>query len=259
MRTDILMVTFARDAPFARYALQSIQKFCSGFGGVTVLVPNEDVSLFREMSAPAGTVIKGFHEPIGKGMLAHMACKMEADIWCPDADAVLHLDADTLFWEDCTPADFFVDGKPILYREKFERFQSYAARYSWKQCVYEATGIDPVFETMVRHPAVHLVPTYGMARHIIADHTGMDWKQWWMRGRNSFPQDKAEFPTLGAVAIEHAPERYHFVDHECVDSRYDYQHGRDKVMALWSHGGLDQDCDRHPGRTAREVAEEILR
>jgi hypothetical protein len=260
MRMEILMVTFAKDAPFAAYALQSIRRFCTGFGGVTVVVPNADVELFRKMDAPAGTVVKGFHEPEGKGMLAHMACKMEADIWCPQAHAILHLDADTIFWEDCTPDDFLVDGKPVLYREKFENFKQHAARYSWKECARRATGIDPEWECMVRHPIIHLTPTYGLTRRLITNHVGMDWKQWWMQGNNSFPQSRAEFPTLGAVAIDHASDRYSFVDWSCAETgnNYIYERGRDKAIALWSHGGLDDKNDRHPGRTAREVIEGIL-
>lgn len=260
MNVSILMVTFAKDAPFARYALRSIRKYAHGFAGVTILVPNEDVQLFREMEHPANTVVHGFHEMAGKGMLAHMACKMEADIWCPEAHAILHLDADTLFTEDCTPEDFFVDEKPILYRERFEDFKHHEARYSWKECVRQATGIDPVFEGMVAHPLVHLSPTYSLTRRIITNHVGMDWKHWWMRGKNSFPQSRAEFPTLAAVAMEHAPHLYHWIDWSCAATGgdYVYEKGRDKVRALWSHSGIDGDCSRHPGKTARQVMEEIL-
>ncbi len=261
MRTDILMVTYRRDAPFAEYALRSIRKYCTGFGGVTVLVPNEDVELFRQMSVPPNTQVKGFHEMVGKGMLAHMACKMEADIWCPEAHAILHLDADTLFTEDCTPADFFVDDKPILYRERFEDFRlSHPIRYGWRETVFNATGIDPVYEGMVRHPILHLSPTYSLARRLMTKHLGMDWKHWWMRGQNSFPQNRAEFPTLSAVAQEHAAHLYHWVDWSCASTGgdYVYEKPRDKVFACWSHSGIDGDCSRHPGRTAREVMEGIL-
>ncbi len=261
MRTDILIVTHARDAAWCRYSLRSIRKFCTGFGGVTVVVPNQDVELFRQMDVPHNTVIHGFHEMTGKGMLAHMACKMEADIWCPEAHAILHLDADTLFTEDCTPADFFVDDRPVLYRERFEDFRQHTARYSWKECVRNATGIDPEWECMVRHPLIHLSPTYSLTRRLITNHVGMDWKQWWMRGNNSFPQSRAEFPTLGAVALQHAPHLYHFVDWSCAETNnnYIYEKGRDKVTAFWSHGGFDRENDRHPGRTARQVIEEILK
>lgn len=260
MNVALLMVTFSRDLPFAIYSARSVHKFCSGFSEFVIVVPHEDVHAFREATAAYGAKVRGFHEPPNKGMLAHMAIKMEADIWCPGADAIVHIDADCIFWERCTPDDFFVNSKPVLYRERFADFQiTHPTRYGWKSTVRWATGIDPVWETMVRHPACHWSATYGLARHIMSKHTRMDCRAYILECDNAFPQSFAEFPALGAVAIEHAGDRYHFVDWRCPEQHYRYERGRDKLTALWSHSGIDGECSRHPGKTALQVCEEILK
>lgn len=260
MRVDILMVTFAKDLPFAQYALQSINKFCSGFGRVLIVVPDSDVGAFQVIAEPFGFRVQGFWEREGKGMLHHMAVICEADRWCPEADAILHVDADCIFWEPCTPDDFVSDGKPVLYRERYDDFAAHETRYGWKKCVDDATGIVPDWETMVRHPGIFVPETYRQTRNLIANHTESNWREYILSCRNEFPQTFAEFPTLGAVALDLHPELYHWVDFSCQPSNnYEYEHGRDKLKAFWSHCGIDGTCDRHPGKTAREVIDEILK
>ena len=165
---------------------------------------------------------------------------LSAEKYC-SGDFILHMDSDVVFWEDCTPDDFVVDGKPILYREKFENFKHYAARYSWKKCVQDALGIDPEWETMVRHPAVHPRWIYPEVRYAIEQYTGTPFLDFVLSRENSFPQTFAEFPTIGAYAINEHPESYQWVDYTVnnPDGSYDYRHGKDKVKAFWSHGGVD--------------------
>ncbi len=239
MRTDILMVSHRKDFEFATYALRAVKKYARGFGAVRVVVPRQDFDLFADMAIPLGAFVSGFDETPGKGMPHHMAVKLEADIWCPYADAILHLDSDCICWQEIRPEWLFVENRPILYRERFEDFKHYAARYSWKACVTAATGIDPEWETMVRHPSVHLAQTHGLTRHLIGKHTGMNWKEWWLAGRNEFPQDRAEFPTLGAVAMEHAASLYAWIDYSCSGKDYVYEKGRDFLKAFWTHGGVE--------------------
>lgn len=243
MKTSILMVTFLKDYNWARYSIESVAKFCSGFESFIIVVPWQDVKVFRELAAPRGFRVSGFNERAGKGHLHHQCIILDSDIWCPNADAVLHLDADTIFWEPCTPADFFVGDKPILYRERFATLVN-KTRLLWRQCIWDAVGIHAEFECMVRHNMVHLASTYAATRQMIEAHTGQNWEEWYLSGKNDFPPDRAEFPTLGAVAIERFHERYHFVDFDVPSENngaYIYERGRDKAKAYWSHEMKPQD------------------
>lgn len=266
MNVPIFMVTFRRDLEFAEYSFRSVDKFCTGFGERIVLVPFQDEEMFRPIAEPYGFTVKAFDEWPGKGFVHHEALICEADKWCWGADAILHLDADCLFTQPTDASDYFVNGKPVLYCQQYEDFKQYVNRYGWKKCVQEATGIDPIWETMCRHPAVHLRQTYELTRDAITKHTGMDWKEYIKSCRNTYPQGFAEFPTLGAVVIDKIPFRYClieafkdspnsiFEEHEiAVEDK-----SLNKLRAFWSVGGVEMINDRHPDETARQVMERIL-
>ena len=253
MKVSILMVTYGKDIEWAKYSLQSIRKFATGFQSVVVVVPNPDVVDF--MGIVQGEMLYGYNEAAGKGMLHHMVKILQADEYCPGADAILHMDADCFLTSPITPETYIVDGKPVMCRQAYETFRNYAERYSWKACVKNATGIDPEYETMCRHPSVHLRDVYPIARSIIHGHTGMGFDQYILSCKNSFPQTFAEFPTLGAVAIAYFNDRYHWMDWPPAEYNGLYQ---DHMTAFWSHGGMDSMNDRHPGKTARQIINAAL-
>lgn len=248
--TEIFIVSFKRDAEFLRYALRSIEKFATGFTGITVLVPRTDFRSF-EWVHRTPSKLRFFDENPNCGMLHHQAKIIEADIWCPNAETILFMDSDCMFWEPVTPADYFVDGRPVLYRERYATLTN-KLRLNWKEAVFNATGIDPEWETMCRHPAVHLRETIAHTRQRIETHTGKSSEDYILSCRNDFPQTFAEFPTLGAVAITHFSARYNFVDYDVTtpDGGYDYRRGKDRMTAHWSHGGIE---------AYRAACEEILR
>lgn len=258
MNCAIFMVTFRRDLEFAEYSFRSVDKFCSGFGDRIVAVPTQDKAMFKEVAEPYGFTVKSFDEWPEKGFVHHEAIICEADQWCPNADAILHLDADCLFTGPVTPEHYMLDGKLILYRERYEGFRMHPNRYGWKETVKRATGIDPEWETMCRHPAVHWPKTYALTRTIITLHTGMPANDYIRSCRNTYPQGFAEFPTLGAVAVERYPDDYCFIEqaHDSTDIRRDKS--RDKVKAFWSVGGVEMINDRHPDETARQMMDRIL-
>ena len=207
MNVGIFMVTFRRDLEFAEYSFKSVSKFCSGFGEKVVAVPYQDEAMFKEIAEPHGFTVKPFEEWPNKGMLHHEALIIEADRWCPNSDAILHLDADCLFTQPVEASDYFVDGKPIMYCQRFEDFRmSHSIRYTWKECVLNATGIDPEWETMCRHPAVHLREAYKITRGLITAYRKTEWKEYIKSCRNTFPQTFAEYPTLGAVESSTCPQ-----------------------------------------------------
>jgi len=261
MKTSIMMVTYRKDIDFARFAFAAITKFATGFHEVVVVVPEVDVALFKVAAEPHGFRVVGFDERAGCGMLHHMVKILEADLICPGADAILHLDADCIFKVAVTPDDYFDGARPIIYRQRYEDFKSCDSRYSWKKCVLDATGIDPEWETMCRHPSVYLCEVYALTRRMIQDHVLKDWREYILGCRNAYPQTFAEFPTLGAVAIKVYEERYAWVDIVPAGAtgwRLVPEQPPEKMLCCWSHGGTEMVNDRHPGQTARQAIEEIL-
>lgn len=269
MTTDIFIRAKAAHFPWLRHCLRSIYKFASGFRIIHLCVPSSDemecvevignaTILFGSVDSPWPAVqIHPAAEWPGKEFLHSMWRVMNADTICKGADYILHCDSDCLFVEPFTPEDFIIDEKPMLIRKLYSELPADCQR--WQKCVRDATGLAAPYETMVRHPEIYIPETYVATRYLIKHHTGMEPVDYIYRQQNSFPQTYAEHPTLGAVALELHPEKYHVVEHRDAPPR--------KLLQFWSHAkeGIDRvsDCgdqiSRFGGmRTNRSIIEEVL-
>ncbi len=233
MKTDIFIVSVAKHFDWLEYCLRSIAKHATGFGCTTLLVPSDDhqKAIGVANCFPGPISIRHGPEWPGKGMLWHMAQKMRADEWCKGADFILHLDSDCMFTEPVTPEDYFVDGKPVLMHASFDWLinTQQANLGMWKNNAERALGWTVTEETMRRHPAVHYRAVYLKARDCIEAHTRMGCDRFIESGHNDFPQQFAEFPTLGAVAWRHFWEHYSWRDQQ----REGFPPS--KLVQFWSH------------------------
>lgn len=239
-RVSILYVTFGRDLDWTRYSLESILKYGKGFTGITIVVPTWDVNKFLQFerySTPTCPVlIKNFLEYPGKGFVHHLAMKCYGDVFCPDADLVLHMDPDCLFTAPFTPEDYMVDGKPVLVIEPYEVLRTiHPARFNWKQVTEEAVRFDVSHETMCRHPAIHWKETYKATRDRIEGFHVTPFIDFVIKQKNSYPQGFGEFNTLGAIAMKYLPEDYHFIDRGDKGPAADPP---SKVWQGWSYTGV---------------------
>lgn len=234
-----MIVSFLPDLEFLRYCLRSIQKFATGFAGVTVVVPDRDEEAFEFVEA-YGATLKCFDEPAGKGFNAHQLQIIEADRYCPLADYLLFMDSDCVFWEPVKPENYFVDGKPIHLRERYDTLTN-KVRLNWRTAVTAATGIEPEYEGMARLPALHIREVFQATRDRISTHTCKFHDQYILGCKNDFPQGFSEFNVLYAVAHEQFYDRYYWVEVNVTtaDGGYEYRHGVDFMKAFWSHAGVD--------------------
>lgn len=245
---EILIVTYGPDAPFLDYCLKSIQKFATGFAGVTVLAPYSDAALIGPLCDKYGAHMKNdYRSKPPLGFLDHMVAKCFADEWCPDAEFILHVDSDCVFTEPVTPEDYFVDGKPVLLIEPFSKI----GPGNWKPVTDSVMKIDSKYETMRRHPAVHYRDVYpALQRHVEAAQQ-MGFRDYVLTRKSDFPWGFSEFVALGQIAL--SPERrdrYHFID---LSQESAPKH---KLHQFWSKWGLDgRITDQGPflGRTPRAV------
>lgn len=221
MNVDILIVSCARHFPWLRYSLRSIARFATGFREVKVLIPSDDLtgigSLLAEFTDHPGIPIRVamFEDWPDKGFLRHEHVIMCSDEYT-DADFVCHVDSDCLFTEPVTPADYFVGEKPVLLHASFHWLitTQQANLEMWKHAAERALGFEVTEECMRRHPAVHYRKVYPATRYIIEKHTGKPFADFVRSGVNAFPQDIAEFPTLGAVAWTCFHDEYHWINQE---------------------------------------------
>jgi len=245
---EILYVTCARDIEFLKYSLEAVKKFGKGFRGITIVVPKKEEAQF-EWAKAYGQLID-FHEVEGKGMMHHEVMVTRADELCPNAQAILHLDADVMPWAPFTPDDVCPNGRPLMVRELYsECGRRNTNRLIWQQVVEKATGIMPEWETMVRHPQVHLREVYPFTRRVVEAHTGQKFDDYVLSCKNTFPHGYAEYPTIGAIVCQYFAGAYTMVNYNHSKDRdecgighdgfqYVYRKGRDKFVEFWSHGGF---------------------
>lgn len=239
MRTHLNYVTFARDLDWMRYSLESFKKYCTGFSGVTIVVPYWDVDKFlkyESFSTPECPVlIKNFLEYPSKGFVHHLAMKCYADVFSQSADLIMHMDPDCLFSAPQTPDDYLVDGNPVLLVEPYEVLKTvHPARFHWKGVTEMALGFDVSHETMCRHPAVHHRATYRGVRDFIEARHQTPFYDFVIKQKNQYPQGFGEFNTLGAYAMNFLSNRYHIIDRKDQGIRND---PIPLVKQLWSYTG----------------------
>lgn len=240
MKTEIFIVTYARDFPWLKYCLRSIDKFVTGFNAIRILVPGQDQNLLQTMVndyAPSmPVVILAAPEWDQLGFLWHENQIMHANEWCPEADFIAHIDPDCVFTGPVTPETYIRDGKPIL---RYEKFSSIGVRHPgvmrWKEATEMCLPFPIEFETMRCHPEVYHRGLYAEARKQMVQRTGLPVDFYIKNCKNDFPQTFAEFVTLGNVAMRVFPEKYVLVE-QTNDTVTPPNH----LQQFWSHGALDQ-------------------
>jgi len=245
MTADILIVTYAKDFPYLRYCLRSILKFAKGFNAVRICVPHEHVDEARAIVEGVGgkdypMLVNGYAERVDKGMLWHMRQIMYADQWS-SADIIGHLDSDCVFDAPVSPeADWLTpEGKIIL---RYEPFGSICKRHDvlerWQSCTQKILPFPVKHETMRGHPEVYHRTTYPLARELIERKVNIRIDEYILSCENTFPQTFCEHVTLGNVALEKQPEKYHG-----VQQTSDCPTPDNKVFQAWSHGDINQPQD----------------
>jgi hypothetical protein len=259
LRVDLHIVSFRKDLEWCRYAIRSVRKYATGFGGVTLVVPTSDKAMFEGMADRLVT----FEQRSWRGFLHHSVMVHRADEACPDADFIVHMDSDCMFVEPVTPEDYVRDGKALMMRERFElirtaytgKFRSGAARFRWKQVAEKVLGFPVDYETMVRHPSVHPRRLYlEVRRHIERTH-GVPFDEY-VLGRWS-RMKYAEFPVLGAYALKVHPDLYEWIDARSPHEDFDMEKAtgvREKMRQFHSPSGVKRhraelDSILGPGRT----------
>lgn len=253
-KCEILYVTFARDLEWTRFSLESIRKYGSGFSGIKIVVPTWDVDKFlqfeRYSTPECPVLIKNFLEYPGKGFVHHLAMKCYGDVFCPNADYILHMDPDCLFNESVSPQDYIKNGNPTIVAEPYSVVAQYfPGRFHWKSVTEEALKFDCPYETMCCHPSVYRKETYRGLRDYIESIHITPFTDFVIKQKNSFPMGFGEFNTIGSYALKFESDKY--LMHDCGPARLERMseikakpelkigHPHYKLWQGWSYRGCD--------------------
>lgn len=257
MRTGILWNTFGRDVEWFRYSVASYRKFASGWDDAVCLVPQQDRELFSKLCDDHGIRLQVGTEWGGAGFNWHQMQQCCADLWLPRAEAIWHIDSDTVFTQPVNPSKWMEGGKLICGYKRFSHLNAIAKTEThsgiWKHRVDAAIGGDVLWSTMVTPPYCHYSGIYRATRRMILMQHPEGFANYVRSCQNEFPQGFAEFETLGAIAQQFYRENYIWRNVE------NGGHPSEGLVAEgWSHGGLDLITDRFDGkRTARQVFKDL--
>lgn len=240
---SIFVVTYRKDFEFFQYFVRSYLQFASGFSEFVVACPHEDVRMFSDaLRRVPNSKVVGYKEHPTKGHLKHQVENDKAEQYC-SGEFIAHFDSDCLFTDYVTLDNFFRDGKPILWREKYEDFRTqHPIRYGWRQCVIDALGIAPEFEYMCRHPSIYPREIYPIFRQRVEAHTGKPFEEYVLSCKATFPYGFADYPSIGALLHEVMFDRISWYDSrlgEFYRSSWYQQCPESHVKQYWSHGGVN--------------------
>jgi hypothetical protein len=200
---DIFIRTFHRDAPWLSHALQSIRRFCRGYGGVHLVYPQEDESVIRQCVQGYTVTMHPVQNNPGVGYLEQQVSKLTADTFTK-ADYILFVDSDCFMFRNNQPADWFTNGKiPHLITP----WNMVGDAKMWKAPTEKALGCEARYETMRRFPLVFPRSVIaGCRQHVERLHRKP------IRDYVIEQQSFSEFNVLGTYAMQFAPHAFTFLD-----------------------------------------------
>lgn len=231
MKVDILIRSYRGDIGWLKYSLKSIDKFCSGFHKIHIIVPEEDFQLIEGLSGVEKHKIK----ENCSGYLAQQYTKLCADHFS-DAEHILHVDSDVVFTRPTTPHHFFSGGKPIVLQEK-------DVQTPWRAISAQSLGWEDEYEYMRRMPIIYPRWIYPEFRAWMEEKHGMSLEA---HICSHPPMAWSEFNTLGQWAKRYHMERFEWMNPQFWES---------PCIQFWSWGGLDAPLQRPDGHTSWDISE----
>ena len=222
---DIFIRTYSADLKWLSYCLRSIEKYCTGFRDVIIVIPQSQHHLLTGFSLTKEKI--STCPDYKDDYLGQQITKLEADRYT-DADFILFTDSDTLFTQPVTPKDFTREGKPLILKTKYEKVES---AIIWKAVTEKALGFPIAFEFMRRLPFCYHSSTLNAVRNHIKERHNKDYSDYIQTQPN---RAFSEFNTVGAYADKFEQDKYDFQDtDEGLPTLY--------VRQFWSWGGLTEE------------------
>jgi hypothetical protein len=229
-RCDLFVRSYWRDLDWLELCLRSIDRNCSGFGRVIVVVPDSSRAWLRRTPLASDERIV-FCRDYVDDYLGQQVTKLFADTYS-DADYICHVDSDCVFIRPVSPADLFLDGRPAIVRTPYSAL---GRHHPWRRPTETFLGWPVEDDFMRRPPFVYPRTLYSEVRaHCLSTH-GVD-VETYVTTRP--PRCFSEFNVLGAFAWRHRRESFTWVDAASTAS------GGDVCRWYWSWARVDESVRR---------------
>ncbi len=217
--TAIVIKSYPKDYEWLAYALRSINKFCTGFSEVIVMLPRSNpLALTVET-----TVLLDTQE----GYLHQQSCKLNAD-YHTQADYILHWDSDMIATRPFTPDFFFHDDKPIWAVTPFDNAAE-DEKKAWLHVMVKCLREMPPFEFMRKCAVIAPRWIYPLFREFIQQTHKVSMEQYVTTQPG---HEFSEYNCLGFYAWLYQRESFHWHNTD-TDGIPDWP-----WRQFWSWGGL---------------------
>ncbi|HRH68807.1 MAG TPA: FkbM family methyltransferase [Flavobacteriales bacterium] len=235
MITDILYVTYAKDAQWFRWSVQVLIRNMKGYRHIIAVAPEQDRPVFDAMlwQFPQVRMVYIADWP-GAGYMWQQWVKMHADTFT-DAELICHIDSDVFIKEPTHIADYLTDGKPTWL---WAYYTDITDAIVWKAATEHALGMRCDQEFMQAFPFIlHRVTYVGLRAYLIGQrHTDAEA---YLRNCHAVGRKFSEFNALGRYAFEKEQRHYHFIDRNRdaagVVTTAHWPKGIYNTRQFWSH------------------------
>lgn len=232
MTTDIFLRSYAKDIQWLPYLFKSIEKHCSGFRRMVVVVPEQDVDLFKRTGFTGDKLI-GVKEPTGaSGYMCQQIDKLNAHQYT-DSTHALFVDSDTCFIRPCSPEMFFIEEKPYMLITPYEALGD---AVPWQPITEKALKIKCPYETMRRLPFFYPVEGISQLKNYMGTIHKRPMEDYILsQPHNAF----SEFNALGSFMKHFYPNSFYW-----WDTTKEPNLPQPFVKQNWSWGGMSAEQKR---------------
>ena len=222
MNVSILTVTFDKDIEFLKYNRKSVSMFCRRYAKSKVAVYDTELSCKDSHQWCLDKNIDVIIEPEAKlmnsGYISQQYIKMFADkYFTDDTDFILHLDSDAIFIKEHKPEDLFIDNKPVIIKNNYERLDQNFKNQNhqdgrknptrWKAITEQVLGFNVDYEFMFLSPFIYPSHIFKSVRQYIENIHQKSFLEF-MSTQKMF----SEFNTLGAYCYKYHHDDFVWID-----------------------------------------------
>lgn len=250
-KTAILIVSYSHDIPYLELNLQSIQKFARGFESVVLVVPKDEKEQFEKFRNQCRIQTYERDKDSVKWHIHAQAQKCKGDLFCPNADYILHTDSDCIFTEPVRPEDYFVEDKPVMVIKPYALIKD----SPWKGVTQDALQMTVEYSFMERHPSVYPRDLYESMRSYVESLHKMPFEQFMLSRKPTFPWGISEHNLLGAYGFRFMNPMFHWI--EVPKDPLPHE----KLRQFWSLSPVDKNQPSPHGEpecTPIEIAQKYL-
>lgn len=217
MSVALIVRSYNKDFCWLEWAVKCMDKYLTGVDEKILITPTDQVPQC------AGFFDKhAFSQENCHGYIAQQIDKLTA--WRhTDCQYLLYVDSDCMFHKPWDARSKIVDGRCLLYRERWETLAPWG--HFWRDVIRRYTGLETEFEYMRCQPIMHCAST---VREVVEHYPKL-----FDEARQLTNGEFSEFNIIGTFAAKYTPERYLFSEGPFEDV----------IRSYWSHGGLTPEIE----------------